>query len=80
MEFELIVTLNLVALVAVPPGVVTLILPVFAPEGTLTLILIAVSEVIGATFPPMVTFVAAARLVPVMVTWHRAFLTQARTS
>ena len=62
------VTVNFVALLALPAAVVTLILPVFAPEGTLTFILVAESEVIVATTPPIVTFVAPDRFVPVMVT------------
>jgi hypothetical protein len=34
------VTVNVPELVAVPPGVVTLILPVFAPAGTVTVIFV----------------------------------------
>jgi uncharacterized protein GlcG (DUF336 family) len=56
-------------LVAVPPGVVTLIEPVFAPFGT-----IAVSEVLETTVnealvPPNVTFVVPLKFVPTIVTF-----------
>lgn len=61
--------MNIPELVAVPPGVVMLTLPVRAPVGT-----VAVSElsrktlnVVAAT-PPKVTFVAPVKLLPVMVT------------
>ena len=55
-------------LVAVPPGVVTLMLPV-APLATTTVIVLAsttVNEV--AAIPPKLTAVAPVKLVPVMVT------------
>ena len=35
-----VVTVNVPALVAVPPGVTTVILPVFAPEGMVTVIFV----------------------------------------
>ena len=57
-----------VAVLTFPPGVNTLILPVVAPAGTVTLILVAVSLVIGIATAPMVTLVAPARWVPMMVT------------
>src|SRR5215471_14253290 len=63
------VTVKLVELLAVPPAVVTLILPVTAPVGTVAVIFVSettVNEV--ALTPPNVTFVAPLRLLPVMVT------------
>ena len=62
------VGVKLDALVAVPPGVVTEIFPVVAPLGTVALICVAVSEVIGAARPLNFTVEAPARLVPLMVT------------
>ena len=62
-------TVKAVALVAVPPGVVTAIFPVTAPVGTVAVT--CVSEfTVGAiaSTPPKVTFVVCARLTPVMVT------------
>ena len=58
--------MKLVALETSPPGVVTTILPVVAPVGTVNLIWVAVSEVIVTTFPG--TFVAFSKLVPLTVT------------
>ena len=52
---------------AVPPGVVTTILPL-APLPTVTVRLVALSAVMVAATPPMVTALALLRLVPVMVT------------
>jgi len=60
-------TLKEVALLAVPPAVVTLMAPVFAPVGTLVVILVAASFVIVAAAPLKLTFVAPERLVPVTV-------------
>jgi len=62
------VTVNAVALVAVPPGAVTTIVPVDAPAGT-----VAVSDVSEATMndapvPPNFTLVVPVKLVPVIVT------------
>ncbi len=62
------VTLNFVALVAVPPAVVTVILPVVAPAGTVVTIWVAVLDVIVAVVPLNFTEVAPVRFVPVMVT------------
>ena len=61
-------TLKLVALFAVPPGVVMPILPVVAPVGTVAIT--CVSEVVvGATPVPLnVTLVVWLRPVPVIVT------------
>jgi hypothetical protein len=59
-----------VALVAVPPGVVMTIFPVFAPVGTVavTSVFETTVKLVAAT-PPKVTFVAPVRLMPVMVTF-----------
>ena len=54
-----------------PPGTVTLILPVFAPLGTFALIWVAVSRVTVAFTPSNVTFVAPERCVPLIVTTSR---------
>jgi hypothetical protein len=62
------VTVKLVGLVAVPPGVVTLMGPVVAPSGTVATISVGVFDVIVAVIPLNVTEVAPARFVPVMVT------------
>jgi hypothetical protein len=56
-------------LVAVPPGVVTPILPVFACAGTVAVISVYESTLkVVALTPPKVTLVAPFRLSPVMVT------------
>src|SRR5207253_1867036 len=62
------VTMKALALSTEPAGVVTLILPVVAPPGTL--VLIWVSETIPklAVVPLKVTWVAPVKFVPVMVT------------
>src|SRR5947209_11918383 len=62
------VTVKALALSTEPAGVVTLILPVVAPPGTL--VLIWVSETIPklAVVPLKVTWVAPVKFVPVMVT------------
>jgi hypothetical protein len=62
------VTVKLVGLVTVPPGVVTLMGPVVAPAGTVVTICVAVFVVIDAVVPLNVTEVAPAKFVPVMVT------------
>src|SRR5439155_24717072 len=62
------VTVKLVALSTLPPSVTTLILPVVAPLGTVTLTLAAVSWVTVALVPLNVTLVAPSRFVPVTVT------------
>jgi hypothetical protein len=61
-------TAKSVALVAVPPGVVTVILPVVAPAGTVVTIWFAVFDVIVAVVPLNFTEVAPVRFVPVMIT------------
>ena len=55
------------ALVAVPPGVVTLHLPVAPPLGTVVLIDVAELTVNVAATEPSLTAVAPVRLVPVSV-------------
>jgi hypothetical protein len=62
------VTVKFVALVAVPPAVVTVIFPVVAPDGTVVTICVAVFDVIVAVVPLNFTDVAPVRFVPVMVT------------
>ena len=59
---------KLPVLVAEPAGVVTSILPVLAPTGTSTLIVVDVSLEIDPDLPSKVTLVAPERWVPVMVT------------
>ena len=61
-------TLKAVALVAVPPGVVTAILPLVAPEGTPAVIWVELLMVKFAATPLNVTDCALRRLVPLMVT------------
>src|SRR5262249_29614545 len=48
---ELVLTVKLVALAAEPPGVVTVIGPVVAPEGTEVTIWVVVADVTVATVP-----------------------------
>jgi len=63
---------KLVALSAVPPGVVIPILPVFAPEGTVAITCVSESTVkLVAATPPKVTFVVCVKLTPVIVTTGR---------
>src|SRR2546427_92717 len=61
-------TVKLLALVAVPPEVVTLIGPVVAPLGTVAEIEVAEFTVKLALTPLKVTVVAPVKLVPVIVT------------
>ena len=49
------ITVKLVALVAIPPGVTMTILPVFAPVGTVTVTSLSEFTVKLAALPPMVT-------------------------
>ena len=57
------------ALVAVPPGVVTPIVPVFALAGTVAVIcVLEFTANLAALTPPKVTLVAPVRLWPVMTT------------
>ena len=63
------VTVKMAELVAAPPGVMTAILPVFAPLGTLAVT--SVSEFTTTTValtPPNVTLLVCVRLTPLMVT------------
>ena len=63
------VTLKLVALDPVPPEVVTLILPVTAPVGTVAVICVSeTTENDVALTPPNVTLVVPFKLFPVIVT------------
>jgi hypothetical protein len=61
-------TVELVALLALPPLVVTAILPVTAPVGTSAVTSVSLITVKVADFPSNVTFVVCFRPVPVMVT------------
>ena len=63
------VTVKLPVLVAVPPGVVTLTLPVVAPAGTVVVICVAETTVkADAAMPLNATLVALVKFVPVSVT------------
>jgi len=62
------VTVKLVELVAVPPGVVTLIVPVVAPVGTEVVICVSEFTVNCADVPWKATAVAPVKCEPVMVT------------
>src|SRR2546425_11220678 len=62
------VTVKLLALVAVPPGVVTLIDPVVAPLGTLVVIWVSVTPLKAAAVPLKVTAVAPLKWLPLIVT------------
>lgn len=63
------VTVKLVALVALPPSVVTVILPVSAPVGTSALTWVSFTTKVNvADFPSNVTLVVCSKPVPVMVT------------
>ncbi len=57
-----------VTVLTFPPGVTTLIFPVVAPLGTVTLIFVAVSTVIVPLTPLKVTLVTPFKLVPLIVT------------
>jgi hypothetical protein len=61
-------TVNVEELVAVPPGVVTEILPVVAPVGTVAVICVYETTVNVAETPLNLTFVAPVNAVPVIVT------------
>jgi hypothetical protein len=65
-----VVTVKFAALVAVPPGVVTVIFPVTAPVGTLAVTFVPApfTENVVAATPPNFTEVAPAKFVPLMVT------------
>jgi len=64
----LVVTVKLDEEVAVPLGVVTLIGPVVAPEGTVAVMLVLLPTVKLADVPLNLTAVAPVKLVPVIVT------------
>jgi hypothetical protein len=62
-------TLKIVILAAVPPGVVTLIFPVFARFGTVAVMSVSLFTVNVVAFtPPNVTLVACVKLSPSMLT------------
>jgi hypothetical protein len=65
-----VVTVKFVALVAVPPGVVTVIFPVTAPLGTIAVIRVPApfTENVPADTPPNVTAVAPVKPDPLIVT------------
>src|SRR6266478_49866 len=63
-----LITVKLPALVAVPPGVVTLIVPVVGPAGTVAWIEVAELTVKVALTPLNATAVVPVKLVPLMVT------------
>src|SRR2546427_8916971 len=63
-----LITVKLPALLAVPPGVVTLIVPVVAPVGTVAWIELAELTVKVALAPLKATTVVPVKLVPLMVT------------
>ncbi len=64
-----VVTVKSVALVAVPPGVVTMILPEVAPEGTLVVILVPAEFTLKFAETPLnFTDVAPVKFDPLMVT------------
>jgi len=62
------VTVNFVRLATVPAGVVTEILPVVAPAGTVAVIFVAELTVNVADVPPNLTAVAPVKFVPLIVT------------
>jgi len=62
-------TVNVVLLVAVPPGVVTLIVPLVVPVGTVAVIDVAETTLkLLASIPLNLTAVIPEKLVPVIVT------------
>jgi hypothetical protein len=67
-EWNVGTTVKFIALVPVPPGVVTLILPVTAPTGTVAVIWVAELITKLARTPPNRTAVAPGKAVPVIVT------------
>src|SRR5438093_8613799 len=60
-------------LTEVPAAVVMLILPVFAPAGTVAVIFVSETTLKPALTPPILTAVAPRRFVPVIVTFAPAF-------
>src|SRR6185503_3679298 len=63
------ITVKLLPLVAEPPGVVTLILPVVAPAGTVASMRVAETTVKAAVVPLKVTALAPVKPLPRTVTW-----------
>lgn len=64
-----LVTVNTVALLAVPPEVVTVIVPLLAPSGTVALMVLAFStDIVVAAVPLNFTAVAPVKFVPERVT------------
>src|SRR2546425_12836446 len=63
-----LITVKLLALVAVPPAVVTLIVPVVAPAGTVAVIWVSEFTVYVAVVPLNFTAVAPVNAVPVITT------------
>src|SRR3989442_6278702 len=63
-----LIIVKLLALVAVPPSVATVMDPVVAPAGTVARTVVAESTVKVALTPLNVTAVAPAKFVPVIVT------------
>src|SRR5438094_7909420 len=61
-------TVNAPVLVAVPPGVVTLSVPVVAPAGTAAWMVVGAASVKLALTPLNATAVAPVKFVPLMVT------------
>jgi hypothetical protein len=66
--FAGVVTVNAVSLQSDPPGVVTQIFPVVAPEGTVAVIFVAELTLNVVDVPANVTLVAPDRFVPLIVT------------
>jgi hypothetical protein len=62
------ITVKLVALLAEPPAVVTLMVPVVAPEGTVAVICVAELTVNVAVVPLKLTAVAPVKFAPVTIT------------
>jgi hypothetical protein len=63
-----VVTVKLDVLVAVPPGVVTVIVPVVAPVGTVAVIFVSELTMKAAVTPLNLTEVAPVKFVPLIVT------------
>ena len=68
LELIYLVTVKLVLLIRVPPGVTTLTLPEVAPVGTLVLICVLETTVNLAAVPLKLTLVAPVRLLPRITT------------
>ena len=68
LSLHITITVKSPALWPTPPAVLTLILPVEAPSGTVATTSVDELETITAFTPPIVTPVASSRSVPVIVT------------